>query len=219
MIRIYHHIWPGENNIGLTIGTKQTDRIFNNIKDEFTYHSNIVKYDENECHTLLKMLEEIQKFDNDDYILFLNNKGATKPNEPYQKEWREYLESSLIDDYKSHIQLLDSGFNTSGVLLNYKNSALDFMKYWGGNFYPGGFWWARVDTFNNMTINLDKHWKRWGTPMSRYASESNFFTFVYKWNPGVLYPSFENFQIFYDYIIKENEINKDSFDNRLKEFL
>ena len=158
------------------------------------------------------MLKEIKEFDGEDYIFFLNNKGATKPNESYQKEWREYLESSLIDDYKSHIKELNSGFDTSGVLLNYKNSALEFMKYWGGAFYPGGFWWSKVKMFDKLNVSLDYYW---GNDISRYASESNFFTFIHKWNPSTLYPSFENFKIFYEYILKENEINK----NRLKSFL
>lgn len=216
MIHIYHHIWPGKHDVGLIIGEIQKERIFNNITDEFIYHSNIVKYTENECHTLLKMLEEIKTFHNDDYILFVNNKGATNPTEPYQKEWREYLESSLIDDYKSHIKMLNDGFDTSGVLLNYKNSALDFMKYWGGAFYPGGFWWTQIKTLNKININLAEHW---GMNVSRYASESNFFTFVHNWNPTTLYPSFENFSILYDYIVKENEINKESFQTRIKTFL
>ena len=216
MIRIYHHIWPGNGDVGLDIGRAQTERIFHNIKDEFTYHPNIVNYAENECHTLLKMLEEIKQFNNEDYILFINNKGATKPNEPYQKEWRDYLETSIIDDYTSHIQMLNKGFDTSGVLLNHKNSALDFMKYWGGSFYPGGFWWTQVKMFDKLMVNLKNYWS---DDVSRYASESNFFTFIHNWNPTTLYPSFENFQIFYKYIIKENEINKESFNNRLKHFL
>jgi len=216
MLRIYHHIWPGENGVGLDIGKSQTERVFNNIKDEFTYHQNIVKYTENECHTLLKMIDEIKSFDGEDYLLFINNKGATKPNEPYQKEWREYLELSLIDDYKSHIQMLNKGFDTSGVLLNYKNSALDFMKYWSGSFYPGGFWWTQVKLFDKLTVNLKK---QWSPNHIRYASESKFFTFIYKWNPTTLYPSFNDFPIFYEYIVKENQINKDSFETRLKKFL
>lgn len=215
MIRVYQHIWPGNNDVGLEIGRVQKERIFKNIKDEFTFHPNIVKYTQNECHTLLKMLEEIREFDDDDYILFVNNKGATKPNEPYQKEWREYLESSLIDDYKSHIGLLNKGFDTSGVLLNYKNSALDFMKYWGGAFYPGGFWWTRVKLFDRLMVNLKNEW---GVDVGRYASESKFFTFIHKWNPATLYPSFDNFEIFYEYIVKENQINKEALDN-LKTFL
>lgn len=216
MIRIYHHIWPGENGVGLKIGELQKERIFNNIKDNFSYHPINVKFTENECLSLLTMLDEIKEFDGEDYILFSNNKGATKPNEPYQKEWREYLESSLIDDYKSHIEMLNKGYDTSGVLLNYKNSALDFMKYWGGAFYPGNFWWSKVKTFNKMTVNLKKKWK---PDEGRYSSESNFFTYIHKWNPGTLYPSFENFKIFYDYIVKENQINKESFENRIKTFL
>ena len=134
MLRIYHHIWPGENGVGLDIGKTQKERLFNNIKDEFTYHPNIAKYTENECPTILKMLEEIREFGDEDCILYIHTKGASKPNELYEKEWREYLELSLIDDYKSHIEVLNNGFDTSGVLLNYKNSGLDFMKFWGGSF-------------------------------------------------------------------------------------
>ena len=214
MLRIYHHIWPGGD--GLDIGKNQKERIFNNIVDEFIYYPNIVNINQNECDTLLKMLEEIKKFDKEDCILFLHTKGATKPNQLYEKEWREYMELSVIDDYKSHIVNLNNGFDTSGVLLNYKNSALDFMKYWGVGFYSGNFWWAKVKTFNKITVNIKK---QWGTNVSRYASESNFFTFIQKWNPTTLYPSFENFKVFYDYIVKENEINKESFENRLKTFL
>jgi hypothetical protein len=216
MIRIYHHIWPGEGEVGLIIGNSQKKRLFDNIKYDFTYHPNIVKYSENECHTLLKMLEEIKEFDGEDYILFINNKGTTKPNETYQKEWREYLELSLIDDYKSHIEMLNNGFDTSGVLLNYKNSGLDFMRHWGGAFYPGGFWWTKVKVFDKLTANLKKQWE---PNMGRYSSESSFFIYINKWNPTTLYPSFEKFQTFYEYIVKENQINKESFENRLKSFL
>ncbi len=217
MLRIYHHIWPGENGVGLDIGKTQKERLFNNIKDEFTYHPNIAKYTENECPTILKMLEEIREFDGEDCILYIHTKGASKPNELYEKEWREYLELSLIDDYKSHIEVLNNGFDTSGVLLNYKNSGLDFMKYWGGSFYPGNFWWSKVKTFNKLTVNLKK---QWGFEFNnRYSAESKLFTFVHNWNPCTLYPSFENFKILYEYIVKENQINKESFETRLKKFL
>jgi hypothetical protein len=214
MIHIYHHIWPG--GTGLEIADHQKNRLFNNISEKFIYHPNIVDIDENECHTILKMLDEIKKFDNNDYILFMHTKGATKPNELYKKEWREYVELSLIDDYKSHIKILENGFDTSGVLLNYKNLTLDFMKYWGMGFYTGNFWWAKVKTFNKATVDIKK---QWGNKITRYASECIFFNFIYKWNPGTLYPSFENFQIFYKYIIQENEINKNVFENRIKTFL
>jgi hypothetical protein len=213
MLRIYHHIWSGGG--GLNIAAEQENRIFKNIQSEFTYHPNIVDNTQNECHTLLKMLDEIKQFDIEDCVLFLHTKGATKPDELYEKEWREYMELSIIDDYKTHIQILNSGFDTSGVLLNYKNTAPDFMKYWSGPFYPGNFWWAKVKIFDKMMVNLKTEW---GMDIGRYASESKFFTFIHKWNPATFYPSFENFQIFYEYIVKENDINKDSL-NRLKSFI
>jgi hypothetical protein len=204
MIHIYHHIWPG--GVGLEIAEKQKNRLFNSIADNFTYHPNIVSINQNECHTLLKMLNEIKEFDSEDYVLFLHTKGASKSNEAYEKEWREYMELSLIDNYKEHVRLLDDGFDTSGVLNNFNGLGPDFIKYWGCGSYGGNFWWAKVDCFNRMSKNIKN---MWGRLEDRHMSEWCFLSKIYKWNPAVINPSFDNFNTFYEYIVKENQIAKD----------
>ena len=201
MIHIYHHIWPG--GVGLQIANEQKKRLYDNIKDEFIYHPNIIEINQHETHTFLKILNEITQFHTDDYILYIHTKGATKPNELYEIEWREYMELSLIDNYKTHIQILNSGYDTSGVLMNIQNKNGDTLKYWGGNFYAGNFWWTKVDFINQLpktfVDSLDI--------TNRYLIEGGIFNKMNKWNAGVLNPSFDNFSNLYNYIKKESSIN------------
>jgi len=208
MIRIYHHIWPGDisDNIGLKIAEEQRERIFNQITDEFTYHPNIVNINENECHTFLKMLEEVKEFNNTDYILYIHTKGASKPTKLYEIEWRKYMESSLIDNYKEHIKLLNMGFDTSGVLMridNYMEKYPDIIKYWGDNdFYSGNFWWTTVKSINRIPKYVKKVW---GVLENRYFGETYFINRIPGWNPAVLYPSLNDYKNFYNYIKSGNE--------------
>jgi len=122
MIRIYHHIWPGDtsDNIGLKIAEEQRERVFNQITDEFTYHPNIVNINENECHIFLKIFEEAGGFDNTDYILYIHTKGASKPTKLYEIEWRKYMESSLIDNYKNFYNYIKSGNDRKTPILKSK---------------------------------------------------------------------------------------------------
>jgi len=193
MIRIYHHIWPG--GIGLQIAEQQKNRIFKNITQDFTYHPNIVEIEQNECHTLLKMLKDVENFDNQDYILYIHTKGSSKPNELYEIEWREYMELSLIDDYKTHIKKMNEGFHTSGVLMN--------IKDWGGDIYSGNFWWTTVKFIKLIPKNIEKKWD----VKNRYSAENDFFSRIKEWKPGIIYPPFTNFNNFYNYIKKETHIN------------
>lgn len=208
MIHIYHHIWTG--GPGLEIAQQQKNRLFDNIKDEFIYHPNIVKINENECYTLLKLMDELKLYDVNDYILYIHNKGATKPNETYEKEWREYMELSLIDDYKSHLELLQSGFDTSGILNNYKGLGPEFIQYWGCGSYGGNFWWAKINSLRRMTVNIKK---TWGNLEDRHMAEWCFLSKIHKWNPGILNPPIEQFNNFYQYVLTENEIAKEFFIN------
>jgi len=198
MLRVYHHIWPG--GAGLEIAKEQEKRLFENIKEEFIYYPNIVDVKENECHSLLRLLENIKEYNSEDYILFLHTKGATKPNELYEKEWREYMELSLIDDYKSHIQMIENGYDSSGVLM-----AKDgHDRHWSGGFYGGNFWWTKVKLLNRVPKNIKEIW---GTLDNRHLSEWCFLNKIENWKPGVTTPSFENFNNFYNYIKEESNFN------------
>jgi hypothetical protein len=201
MIHIYHHIWPG--GAGLHIAKEQKERLYNNIKDEFKYYPNIVDIDLHETHTFLKILNEVKEFNTNDYILYIHTKGATKPNELYEIEWREYMELSLIDDYRTHIKMIDNGYDTSGVLMNIQNQNNDILKYWGGEFYGGNFWWANVKFIKQIPKNIKDTWDM----ENRCLMEGGIFNKIDKWNPNVVNPSFVNFTNFYDYIKKESLVN------------
>jgi len=199
MIHVYHHIWSG--GAGIEIAKEQKKRLYENISDEFIYHPNTVGIKENECHTLIKMLDEIKKFNDDDYVLYFHTKGASKPNELYEIEWREYMELSLIDDYKTHVKMLDDGFDVSGVLMGSEDS---FIRFWSGGFYGGNFWWTRVKFLNKIPKNIKEIW---GTLQDRHMAEWCFLNKIDGWKPGVIKPSFDKFDNFYDFIKKESAIN------------
>jgi len=200
MIHIYHHIWKG--GTGLQISKQQKERLYNNITDEFIYHPNITDVNQHEGHTLLKMLDEIKEFDNEDYILYIHTKGASKSNELYEIEWREYMELSLIDDYKIHIKMLEDGYDSSGVLM--ANDELQFIRHWAGGFYGGNFWWTKVKLLNRIPKNIKE---MWGKMEDRHMAEWCFLNKIDNWNLGVVNPSFKNFVNFHKFIKEESAIN------------
>jgi hypothetical protein len=222
MIRVYHHIWPfgTPNNIGLKIAEEQRERLVNQITDKFTYHPNIVNINENECHTFLKILEEVKEFDNTDYILYIHTKGASKPTKLYEIEWRKYMESSLIDNYKEHIKLLNMGFDTSGVLMridNYMEKYPDIIKYFGyNNFYSGNFWWTTVKSINRIPKYIKN---MWGTLENRYFGETYFINQIDEWNPAVLYPPLDNFKNFYNYVKLTNDHLNPNLNGKIKNII
>jgi hypothetical protein len=198
MIRVYHHIWDfGE---GLSIAQEQKERLFNNIKDEFTYHPNFAQQHENEYYTFLKMINDIPNFDNNDYILYIHTKGASG-NTQIRRQWREYMELSLIDDYKSHLKALDLKFDTSGVLMG--------IPYWSENIYGGNFWWTTVKFLNlipkNFTQLIDIQ--------NRHHAESLFLQLVNGWNPHNIRcfgEKYRHLYEFYFFMINDmlNNLNK-----------
>lgn len=168
MIRVYHHIWPF--NFGKEIAENQKRRIEKSITKEYTYHPNIVEYDQNENHTLQKLINEIDEYDDNDIILYLHTKGATY-NKLYQKQWREYMERDLIDDYESHINMINKGFDTSGVLMG--------IPIWSDNIYGGNFWWVKSESIKKIPKDLNNHLNF----DTRHDAEFKFLKLIPNWNP------------------------------------
>jgi hypothetical protein len=199
MIRIYHHIWSG--GTGLEIAELQKARIYNKIKDEFIYYPNVVSIEQNENYTLLKMLEELERYDGEDYLLYFHTKGASKGDLLYAQQWREFMESSLIDDYKSHIDMLDWGFTTSGVL-----HGIPLLSEY---IYPGNFWWSKVKFLK--TFPKEELIKKESLEFRWYA-EWHFIQQLHNWKPGnVKHTPTENFECFYDFLctlILQNNFHK-----------
>jgi hypothetical protein len=148
MIRIYHHIYP--LGAGLTIAEQQKNRIFDKITDEFDYIPNQVKSHQVELWTLKKLQTESFNYNDDEPILYLHTKGATKQTvERFQ--WREYLEREVIDNYKFHLDILKKGFDTSSVLMG--------IPYWSSSIYGGNFWWTTAGYIKRLPEDLG--WEGW----------------------------------------------------------
>ena len=133
-IKVYHHIWPYGR--GEEIGKRQRDRIFNNIKD-FEYVPNVVPKNENTNQTLHKMWEDAKGMDDNDYILFIHNKGATKKGSDAlgMDELTDIIESELVDNYKHYIDVLDEGYHsTAGIMCG--------IPFWADTFYAGDLYWV-----------------------------------------------------------------------------
>lgn len=171
MIRIIHHIYSTQECN--SVADDQQLRIKNKINSEYTYHRNVVSKGEHELHTLTNLLNSIiYDFNDNDFILYLHPKGCTHQNDE-MREWREYMEYHLIDNYEIHTKMLDIGFDTSGVLMG--------IPIFAENYYAGNFWWARVDSLKKIPKNYN-----WNMN-SRAEAENNFYQLIPDWNPYV-YP-------------------------------
>jgi len=185
MIRIYYHIYGIDNvdeivdeqlsllnaikepfklTVGLSVSNESYDN--DNLLDKI--NPNIIKCNENEFLTL-NLIQQDDIEDND-YILYLHTKGASKINTLlYEKEsnWRKLLNYYLIVRYSDAIKNLNE-YNTFGYQLEELANGMDI--------YSGNFWWATgkyIKTIN--TDNVDKS--------DRYNAELNFIQNGKNWNP------------------------------------
>ena len=188
MIRIYYHVY-GIDNVDkivdeqlsllnaikepfkLTVGLSVSNESYNydNLLDKI--NPNIIKCNENEFLTL--SLIQTDDIKDDDYILYLHTKGASKSNTSlYEKEsnWRKLLNYYLIVRYPDAIKNLNE-YNTFGYQLEELDNGVDI--------YSGNFWWATgkyIKTIN--TNNVDKS--------DRYNAELNFIQNGKNWKPHFL---------------------------------
>ena len=134
MIYCYHHIWPFERGIG--IGKRQKERILENIKD-IEYRPNVVPRNENENHTLHKLWEDAKFMHNNDVVLYIHNKGATKKGKDAlgMDELTDIIESEVIDNYQHYVDVLKEGYHSTA-------SILCGVPFWSDTFYAGNIFWV-----------------------------------------------------------------------------
>jgi hypothetical protein len=188
MIRIYYHVY-GIDNVDeivdeqlsllnaikepfkLTVGLSVSNESYNNDNLLDKINPNRIKCNENEFLTLNLIQQDDIK--DDDYILYLHTKGASKINTSlYEKEsnWRKLLNYYLIVRYSDAIKNLNE-YNTFGYQLEELDNGVDI--------YSGNFWWATgkyIKTIN--TNNVDKS--------DRYNAELNFIQNGKNWKPHFL---------------------------------
>lgn len=185
MIRIYYHVYGIDNvdeivheqlsllgNIiepyTLTIGLSLSDSSYDHTPLLDIINPKIIKIKDNEFLTL-NLIEE-DDISDDDYILYIHTKGASKiKTSHYEKDynWRLTMNHYLIKQYKNVLKILKD-YNTFGYQLEGLDNGIDI--------YSGNFWWTTgkyIKTIN--TENVDKS--------NRYNAELNFIQLGRNWKP------------------------------------
>jgi len=131
------------------LGNKNEILPYLNNKIKLIYNSNDIK--EYEIPTINKLLNFCKNNNNEYYILYIHNKGATNRicndiNGQYY--WRQLMNHWNIYNYIENIDSLNKGYLTSGI--NLMNN----------NHYSGNFWWANskyiklLDYITNKTDRM-----------------------------------------------------------------
>lgn len=185
MLYIYHHIYPSES--GMIIKEEQKKRIYEKINVEFEYIPNIVSDKENEWPTLIKLYNDVKNYKDDDIILYIHTKGAVN-NYLYNVEWRDCMETELIDNYLFYLDKINVGFNTAGCLMG--------IPHFSETFYGGNFWYIKCEylktiTYNNYWdftnrhttegdfIQRGKNWKPYNNPLIDFQKYPNFYQTIF----------------------------------------
>lgn len=182
MIYCYHHIWPFERGVG--IGKRQKERILENIKD-IEYRPNVVPRNENENHTLHKLWEDAKLMQNNDVVLYIHNKGATKKGDDAlgMDELTDIIESEVIDNHQHYINVLqEDNYSTAGILCG--------VPFWSDTFYAGNIFWVRARYLKDLPPTDYPYINSYGAE-AMFLQRGNWkpYSRVYKVNHN-LYPNF-----------------------------
>lgn len=186
MVRVYYHIYaidgvesiineqlsliekhfdfPYILNVGISIANENISTV--SILEKIKLNLRDIRSKGNEWTTLDLIRNDVEKFGDSDYILYIHTKGASKQSDnKYENiiSWRHLMNYFNIEKVKNVFKLFEkTEFNTYGVMFN-------------GHFYSGNFWWAKGDYLK--TINLD------GLRLNRAAAETNYIKNGKDWKP------------------------------------
>lgn len=190
MVRVYYHIYaidgvesiideqlsliekhfdfPYILNVGISIANENVSTI--SILEKIKLNLRDIRSKGNEWTTLDLIRNDVEKFGDSDYILYIHTKGASKQNDDRYKNiisWRHFMNYFNIEKVKNVFKIFEkTEFNTYGVLL--KN-----------HFYSGNFWWAKASYIK--TINLKN------LRLNRFAAETNYIHCGENWKPYSAY--------------------------------
>ena len=123
------------------LGNKHNILKFIKNKVKLVYHSNNIK--EYEHPTINSLLNFAKKSTQENYILYIHNKGSTKRicnNINGQYYWRQLMNYWMITQYKKCIYYLNKGFLTCGINKNSFNTH-----------YSGNFWWSNTKYISSLS--------------------------------------------------------------------
>ena len=187
MVFVFHHIYS--NQRGLEIAQQQKERVYSNFKFQFEYKDNVVPLNQNEWSTLLEIYKSKEVFQNDDIIFYFHTKSAVNGYNA-NIEWKELLESELIDKCDFYIDKIKLGFDTAGILMGIPN--------WSENLYGGNFWYMNARYLKGIEEN-----EYWDTT-NRHQAESCFIQSGKNWNPyNNPLISFDNYPYLFNHLTQQ----------------
>lgn len=197
MIKIYYHIYlvdgvdfivleqlnlikkfikkPYTLNIGISIPYKNWIS-YSSIKTilDKTISNYVIRNIEiggDEMTTLSILENDRDVLSDDDFILYLHTKGASRQSDytlPYHYTWRHLMNYFNIEKYKLAIDVLtNTDFNTYGVLLD---------RYENHTIYSGNFWWTNGKYIKSINTKIYKK-------EDRNFSQFYFIQSGLNWNP------------------------------------
>jgi hypothetical protein len=130
-----------EIRIGFLGNTNNISKYINGkIKLVYT-SSNIKEFEHPTLNHLLKFAKESNKVYN---ILYIHNKGSTKPNNNNVTNWRKMMMYFLVENYTKCLEYLKD-FDTVGCNLSETRHYKCKIMNENHNFhYSGNFWWSKT---------------------------------------------------------------------------
>lgn len=202
MVRVYYHIYAVEGvesiideqvslidtyfdfpyimNIGITT-TKENQRISQIIDKLYSYNPNYrirdVRIGGNEFTTLDLIELDKDIIADDDKILYLHTKGASKLEEVNYSnivDWRNLLMYFNVVHVKTIFAAFKTNYNTFGCLLK-RIAGFDT------SIYDGNFWWAKGSYIKTLNFNSIRK--------NRANAEIKFIQTGQNWLPYTIYNS------------------------------
>lgn len=170
-----HFKFPHILNIGVSIGSRNEpntwlwDLLYNTSKPNYRIRD--VRSNGNEFVTIDLIENDRYKFGNDDYILYLHTKGASKiDTENYEilEAWRHYMNYFNIEKVSNVFKVFEkTDYNTYGC---------NFIQEAKTPHYSGNFWWAKADFIKTIDVkDINKN--------IRFDAEVNYLTNGLNWKP------------------------------------
>lgn len=91
-----------------------------------------------ENETISQIIAFSKSRESNAHILYMHSKGITGKS-PNQNYWRDFMMAYMVRLWDVSVNILNNGYNTSGVNSN---------KY--SQHYSGNFWWARSDYLRRL---------------------------------------------------------------------
>lgn len=130
-------------------GAKKVTEDFDNVK----WHHISDRLDLMEYATLNFIREQTHLDNSEYYVLYMHQKGITRPDDLNTADWRQYLDFWSIEKWQDSIKKLDEGYDIIGTnwidgYIPHRDDQGRKIAVWPH--FSGGTWWARASYLRTL---------------------------------------------------------------------